>query len=382
MNKLKWIDALRGFACFSVLVYHTSLSTEGIPQGILNVTLQGESGVQLFYLISAFTLFLSASNRKKTEASPTRNFFIRRLFRIAPLFYLMVFYGCFRYGIGPNLWVEDGTTITIPNLLSHLLFLNGWNPYWINNLVSGGWSIAIEMQFYLLVPFLFSRIRTASQAVWFALILLLLRKALTFVLTKAVVMPEAAKWPTFLYYWLPSQLFNFALGFVLYFLFVAIRDRAELADRPWGFVAKTLQPLLLFGLAFFAFSRVTQMDLSVDYLIKGLGFVAFAIYLHLNRFPLLVNALFCYLGEISYSVYLLHFEVVPLVRFLFRQALVSAQMTVSPTIEFFVVVSLALAATAGLATLTYRWIEVPGINAGRRLIAKLEQRDLAKAQPL
>jgi peptidoglycan/LPS O-acetylase OafA/YrhL len=382
MNKLKWIDALRGFACFCVLVYHTSLSTEGIPKGIINVTLQCESGVQLFYLISAFTLFLSMSNRKKVEESPSRNFFIRRLFRIAPMFYLMVLYGCFRYGIGPNLWVEDGTTITIPNLLSHLVFLNGWNPYWINNLVSGGWSIAIEMQFYLLVPFLFSRIRTASQAVWFTLVLLLLRKALTFVLTKAVVLPESAKWPTFLYYWLPSQLFNFALGFILYFLFVAIRDRADLADRPWGFAVKTLQPLLLFGLAFFAFSKVTHMDLSVDYLIKGIGFIALAIYLHLNRFPLLVNSLFCYLGEISYSAYLLHFEVVPLVRFLFKQAVAVAQLTVSPTIEFFAVVGLALAATAGLATLTYRWIEVPGINVGRRLIAKLEQRDLAKAQPL
>jgi peptidoglycan/LPS O-acetylase OafA/YrhL len=382
MTKLQWIDALRGFACFSVLVYHTGLSTEGIPTGIMTVTMQGESGVQLFYLISAFTLFLSMSNRKKVEESPTRNFFIRRLFRIAPMFYLMVLYGCFRYGIGPNLWVEDGTTITIPNLLSHLVFLNGWNPYWINNLVSGGWSIAIEMQFYLLVPFLFSRIHTASQAVWITIVLLLLRKALSFVLTKAVVMPESAKWSEFIYYWLPSQMANFTLGFVLYFLFVAIRDRANLADRPWGFVAKTLQPLLLLVLAFFAFSTITHLDLSVDYLIKGIGFVAFAIYLHLNRFPLLVNSLFCYLGEISYSAYLLHFEVVPLVRFLFKQAVAAAQVTVSPTIEFFGVVSLALAATAGLATLTYRWIEVPGINAGRRLIAKLEARDLAKAQLL
>ncbi len=382
MNKLKWIDALRGLACFFVFVYHASLSTPGIPASIINVTLQGESGVQLFYLISAFTLFLSASNRKRTEASPACSFFVRRLFRIAPMFYLMVFYGCFRYGIGPNLWVEDGTTITIPNLLSHLVFLNGWNPYWINNLVSGGWSIAIEMQFYLLVPFFFARIRTASQAVWFTIVMLLLRKALSFVLAKAVVLPESAKWSEFIYYWLPSQLANFALGFVLYFLFVAIRDRTDLADRPWGFVAKTLQPLLLLVLAFFAFSAITHIDLSVDYLIKGIGFVAFALYLHLNRFPLLVNPLFCYLGEISYSVYLLHFEVIPLVRFLSRQAFGLAQVIVSPTIEFVVVVILSLIVTAALATLTYRWIEVPGINAGRRLIAKLEARDHAKLQSL
>jgi len=87
MNRLPFIDALRGLAIFGVFIVHSSQSIDGLPRWLSSLASQGARGVQLFFVISAFTLFLSLSTRRKNEKRPTLNFFIRRFFRIAPLFY-------------------------------------------------------------------------------------------------------------------------------------------------------------------------------------------------------------------------------------------------------------------------------------------------------
>ena len=46
---------------------------------------KGKYGVQLFFIASAFTLFLSRHRRSEVG---NKNFFIRRFFRIAPMYYL------------------------------------------------------------------------------------------------------------------------------------------------------------------------------------------------------------------------------------------------------------------------------------------------------
>ena len=83
----QYLDALRGIAALLVLSVHMSM---------LSVLLNGRGfsigayGVQLFYILSALTLFLSSSKRFSSEERPIFKFFIRRFFRIAPLFYLTV----------------------------------------------------------------------------------------------------------------------------------------------------------------------------------------------------------------------------------------------------------------------------------------------------
>ena len=64
--KLKYIDALRAFAILGVLMVHCNQYGANIyPALIENVFNKGALGVQLFYIASAFTLFLSLSQRCK-----------------------------------------------------------------------------------------------------------------------------------------------------------------------------------------------------------------------------------------------------------------------------------------------------------------------------
>ena len=83
-----FIDALRGLAFLGVLVHHAVARIPHLNSSVVRVAEQGHEGVELFFLVSALTLFFSLDSRRRSERRPTLNFFIRRFFRIAPLFYI------------------------------------------------------------------------------------------------------------------------------------------------------------------------------------------------------------------------------------------------------------------------------------------------------
>ena len=82
----------------------------------------GQRGVQLFYMISAFTLYLSLDGRR-TEQHPWTNYFLRRFFRIAPLFYLVIVANVLLRYIAPA-FSAFGTN-GYGNVALSFLFLNG-----------------------------------------------------------------------------------------------------------------------------------------------------------------------------------------------------------------------------------------------------------------
>ena len=89
-ERLDSIDALRGIAALYVLVYHVALIPQpnlGVPSWAARYVLTGGTGVTLFFIVSAFCLCLSMRTHQD-EPSPTMRFYVRRVFRIVPLFYL------------------------------------------------------------------------------------------------------------------------------------------------------------------------------------------------------------------------------------------------------------------------------------------------------
>jgi len=82
-----YLDGLRGVAALLVLSVHL-LQIINLFNG--KSFSFGAYGVQLFYILSALTLFLSSSQRFTSESKASLKFFIRRFFRIAPLFYIAV----------------------------------------------------------------------------------------------------------------------------------------------------------------------------------------------------------------------------------------------------------------------------------------------------
>src|SRR5690349_21021518 len=90
-KRLGALDALRGIAILMVILFHTSVDFP--PDQRLGRLLGiGNFGVQLFFLVSAITMCHMWQERRN-EAGRQFKFYIRRFFRIAPLFWLaMIFY--------------------------------------------------------------------------------------------------------------------------------------------------------------------------------------------------------------------------------------------------------------------------------------------------
>lgn len=163
----------------------------------------GAHGVQLFFLLSSITLVGSFSLRAQTENFPLRNFYLRRFFRIAPLFWCGIAFYLLLDGTKPRFWAPSG--ISLQHVFSTIFFLHGWAPTAINSVVPGGWSIAVEMTFYLLLPFLARHILStwsaASMAFFSLLASIFLNRLAQPLIGNYLPQNEQYLVTSFLYFW-------------------------------------------------------------------------------------------------------------------------------------------------------------------------------------
>ncbi len=357
-NRLDYINAVRGIAILMVIMLHVSSAVKGLPEVFSYMCGKGAFGVQLFFVASAFTLFLSYTNRIKKEGNLTnRNFFIRRFARISPMYYLAaIVYSVICYYIPAY---NDGKPLVLWKVLANIFYLNGFVPGAVNYLPPGGWSVGVEMVFYCCVPFLFTRIKNIKNAVWWfagfaagGVILKLLIRYLLIRLNIDYQRPES--W--FLYFWFPNQAPVFLLGIVLFFAI----QKYKVKNRQQAYAGLAISTLLL--LIFTYFRRdIDPNNVIPEHTIVPV-FFAVNIYL-LSQFPARIfdNAVTRFFGEISFSMYLVHFIVVYILAYYFP-------LPVNPFAQYLVLLGLTLLISGAISKLTYHMVELKGIAFGDRYI--------------
>jgi peptidoglycan/LPS O-acetylase OafA/YrhL len=355
LSRLAYIDALRGIAIIGVIATHTAFLFQGIPWRVGRLIGLGGGGVQLFFVASALTLLLSWHSRHETAAQA----YVRRLFRIAPMFWLaLAVYTSLDAILVHPFWIEG--TVNARTILLTIIFCHGWSPDSINAVVPGGWTIAVEMTFYVMLPVLatcITSLRRACLLVTASILLAAVANTLYPTLAHAEPTHQVAEFTS---YWLPEALPSFALGFIAF----------HLSDRlP---VSRLLAGALLFGamltglyLAWgpLPYSATLLQPISRGPVSAAAG-VMLALSLDLIPTGWLVNRVICYVGRVSYSVYLTHWLVLEAL------LLTVGQVHASPAVAFVLwlcTVPVVIAASVGVSTLTYRWVETPGIRTGSRI---------------
>jgi len=355
----EYIDTVRGIAFLGVLCIHAALTAGSFRFD--RWAILGNQGVQLFFIASALTLFLSFKARGQRETAPIRNFFIRRFFRIAPLFW----FGIVLYTFVP---VREHAgrefSVGLWHYLSTALFVHGWNVETMNSVVPGGWSIAVEMMFYLSVPLLWRWIRSVQSAAWWLLASLIALPffnwiAITlFGLDSTDVLDE-----TYLGRWLPAQAPVFLLGILLYHTIQSIG-----IERKSAHIGCLL-------LAVATFLIITFNDVSTRFLPHHVaiscGLWCFVLSLHLWPNRLIINPVTRFIGLVSYSAYITHFSVLLLIGSFAPLPIV---FELGHGGYFLFLIATVLPLTLGLSWLTYCFIEMPGERLGRAIIRRLEQR--------
>jgi peptidoglycan/LPS O-acetylase OafA/YrhL len=228
--------------------------------------------------------------------------------------------------------------------------------------VPGGWSIAVEMFFYCLVPFLFLRIRNLNQAIVFFVFTLLLRMVLYSLLHRFPLIAFDRLWEEYLFFYPPNQVPVFACGIIFYFL--VNTQRSEWHVEPIvGFT------LCIMVLAQLATQTVFIFPVHIQF---GMAFVVVGYALSLKEFYVLVNPVTIYFGKISYSMYMVHFAILYwLTRFDFVDW-VPTSTVYGSVVNFGLRLCCLVCLTALVSTISYHLIEVPSQNLGRWIINRRE----------
>ena len=99
-----FIDALRGYAILAVMAVHAAQAMPTWEGTVRQLVGQGARGVQLFFVASALTLAMSW-NARNDGVLP---FYTRRIFRIAPMFWLGIVFFVWLNGFGPSYFAPNG----------------------------------------------------------------------------------------------------------------------------------------------------------------------------------------------------------------------------------------------------------------------------------
>ena len=325
----------------AVVVYHTSLWYSLFqPAGGTTTMLAklGIYGVQGFFVISGFCFFHLYGDRI-FDGPALRTFFKKRWLRLAPLFFVVV-------GLNLLFHLEAGPEPSLRMVAENLSMAFGFfHPN--HAMAVGGWSIGVEVVFYVTFPslVLFTR-RNKSFLYLFAVLLIW---ASTFWTLKWVM--EAEPWNRFHAY---VQVLNHAFLFLLGGILAHLRSKTAFRLQPLPFT------FLMLALAFITFFLHRGFYDHFD-IMAGLARYQFSAlctlvvgcfaFLEVEESPLLHPLVV--LGDWSYGTYLLH----PLANAL----LLGLGMQGRGWLGF----GLGLLLTLVFAWCAHRWIEKPMMALGR-----------------
>ena len=153
VHNFKAIDGIRALAILWVIFFHAWIIQYDLFPEILNGAVQspwlvwltkGDLGVDLFFVISGFLIgTILFKEFKKTNTINFKSFYIRRLLRLLPVYvFSMVIGQYFLQGHGADRW---------DTVWTNLLYINN---YVTPSYMLWTWSLAIEEQFYIVIPFL------------------------------------------------------------------------------------------------------------------------------------------------------------------------------------------------------------------------------------
>jgi peptidoglycan/LPS O-acetylase OafA/YrhL len=344
--------------CFSV--YVTPLWFKNTKDILFN----GQGGVVLFFVLSGFVLGASLKNTP-LDSRNLGAFYLKRLFRIYPALwaasavgftYVMFFHF---HSAHPDVstWFMERFKRERLVPIAFVAALIGA----LGLLVPPAWSIFNELVGSAVLPFT-SRLSFDKPRWGLAL-------AAALALVCVTIGPRT-------YYGVLFYPLDFQLGVLIAVLF----SRHPGLKRPmkiWPLVltAGVLATGCARGLVLLADPALSQYAPTM-HLVEVGGAVAIITAINAGPVSFLRNHLIKSLGDISYSVYLLHFPVMCFVALGLSHVMVRRDLT---PVETLILFAFTAAITIGAATVVYKYVELPFIALGRRFAANLNRQAPAAA---
>lgn len=383
-NYFKGLNGLRFFAAFLVVIYHAQSSRESsnLIQTIYSfrdwsVFHNGGIAVEFFFVLSGFlitSLLLDEFSRKGDIN--IKKFYIRRILRIWPLYYLLVFWGL----------------VGLPFLYHHIFQIKEWKlpyevadvwhyfvffiPNWALQVIPYStitplWSIGVEEQFYLIWAPIVKFLRNKIVGVFIFIIFVKLGIYIYF-----DYQPDSdvqGTWNQFWFKFLTNLRFESMSIGGLFAYWVRQRNRDVsghfLFSNAFQVFGIILLVLLVFVQKTIVASGITPLTTTWYYLFQsritsclGTGFLFawFIVNISLNKNSLIntENKTLNWLGNLSYGIYMYHTTVLLLTFHLMEYPL-NHMPPVLSTITFY---SIVVGCTIILAHFSYQYFEKPFLS--------------------
>jgi peptidoglycan/LPS O-acetylase OafA/YrhL len=287
------LDALRFFAFACVFCDHLPSTTPWVE----HIESLGAFGMCIFFVLSSYLIVtILLSERETTGTVRWKNFAVRRILRIWPLYFLVLFGSYWLGHYWPSNHISGHAVFAFSILLGNLYILQHG---WIAGVANPLWSLSVEEQFYVAVPAItrfggrrsLTIICIATIALAYLVLLWLGHRGTT---------PDPTVWVNSF-----VQFQFFAAGGL-----IALRSY----DRRVALPLLTRCVMAASGLALwktaadvfgmFSLTPVTPRQLVCGYLIALLGTTL--IFVSVLDLQLRIPQLEAYLGKISYGLYLFH----------------------------------------------------------------------------
>lgn len=352
--RLGFIDALRGLAVISVLIQHLAIHYYRDPNIVLlqhdiirtlfvDFIDLGRFGVVLFFMISGFVIPYSFSG-----SSPIARFFVSRFFRLYPAFW---------FGVAFVILVDYfflGVSYPLQVVLANITMLPKF--FGVKEISGVYWTLFIEMIFYGMCAGLFVLNILKNWVVVAGLVFLFTLMGPWIMLTNELLNTH-----------LPTQFLSFHLSFLFlgFLLRMSFYDESlseNKKSRQWISMFLVVFQLMSAGIATGVFFKVSPgvfspydgMGVVVSYLL------AMGLFLSVVKYRFSLGVFWQKMGDISYSMYLLHTPVC--IIFIVLLGPISITLTVLFSILFSILVS----------KFSFVLIEVPFQRFGKKLMSILQ----------
>jgi len=342
-QRLELIQTCRGIAALFVLLFHvTELSHEKANQTFMFGLFQsGDSGVNFFFVLSGFIVYW-VHRFDIGRIDRLKPFVLKRFIRIYPFYWIITLALIPVYfltsGLGQG--YEHDSNVIIKSLL---LLPQNHPP-----ILTVGWSLSYEILFYLifcLMILLRPKISSRIVAVW------LLGTLLVQVLRFNPGLEIESN--LFLQFVFSTHNFEFALGCLS--AYVVAHNNVQLRE---GFIFLAMGSFLFVS---YGLSQTAQstLDRVLACGVPSMLIVVGAASLDLGQ-SLKLPRIFPFLGDASYSVYLIHY---PCLSVIFKIALM---LNLFNGFGYLISTGLIVMITLAIGCLTYIWIEKPLLSFFRK----------------
>ena len=341
-SRIREFDGLRGVAILAVVIFHLLvlpldpfLSRSGIRDALTLLAY----GVDLFFVISGF--LIGTILLKIRGISGIKTFYIRRILRIWPLYYLLLF---IVYVTLP----DKGTFTETPYWSLFFFTFNFWQSFGkgIHEALGPLWSIAIEEQFYVLGPVIFS-ILNQKQISFFLVICVVLSPLLRLALLHNT---DIDVWR-----FTPARIDGICLGLLLSIFLSSNKNVLFVVERSkyFSYLMFLLLISLIPSIILLPFNLWVSFGHSL--IVLTFGCILLVVYIQCvsNKGVYFLNWGFLrYLGIRCYSIYLFH---------IFFRFIATAIYD-----NFYAHLITALVLILLFAHFSWRYIESPFIRLGKK----------------